>query len=305
MVRTVFRGESISFGYEKHHLILKDVSITIPAQSIYGIIGPAEAGKTTLAKVMLGLEKSTNGTLIWFNERINASTNRRVGYVPYEKALIYDLSVYENVLLFGKLYQYRGKRLKQQVEQALQFVGLWEERKKKASQLSPELTQQLNIACGIVHLPDVIIFDEPIEEMDNQAKSTILSTIRKLHEMGITIIYLSQNVEVIEQLCTHVGIMQHGNLIVQGSMEELLEQHQHRCALVKLTLADTAEELQGELVDYKIRELEACTMVVELNDDGEQGMQRIKAILGDRLLQIDMISPQLQQVYASLTDGTA
>lgn len=301
-MRTVFRGESISYGYDKHHLILKDVSITIPDQSIYGLIGPAGAGKTTLAKVMLGLEKSVGGTITWFNERINSSTNRRVGYVPYKKALIYDLSVYENVMLFGKLYKYRGARLKQQAQQALQFVGLWDDRKKRVSSLPPELKQQLNIACGIVHVPDVVIFDEPIKGMERVAKPLIMENIRQLHEFGVTIIYLSQNVEEIENLCTHVGIMQQGNVIAQGKIEDLLEQHYQHCALVRLELNDSADKLQHALSEYNISEVDEHAMVVELKLDGEQELQRIKTILGDKLLRMDFVNPQLQQIYSFLTN---
>lgn len=302
MVRTVFRGESISYGYDKKRPVLKELSITIPDQSIYGLIGPAGAGKTTLIKVMLGLEKTDQGKLTWFNERLNASTNRRVGYVPSNPALLYDLTVYENVQIFGKLYRYKGARLKRQVEQVLQFVGLWEVRNRKASLLSPLLKQQLNIACGIVHLPDVVVFDEPIKGMMPSTKDIVLNSIRQLHEHGVTIIYLSQNVKEIQDICTHVGIMHEGKVIMQGKIEELLQQYDQKYALVRLELTDHAEKLQGELGDYKICELEAQSMIVELRLNIEQELQRIKTILGDKLLHIDLISPKFQQFYACLTN---
>jgi len=216
VVRTVFRGESINFGYDKHQLILKNVAITIEDQSIYGLYGPAGAGKTTLAKVMLGLEKPEQGTLIWFNERLNSSTNRRVGYVPQHKALIYDLSVYENVMLFGKLYHYRGERLKQQIEQSLQLVGLWEERNLATTMLSDEQLQRLNIACGIVHMPNVVILDEVMLHIEREAVPFMMEIVRQLHDLGVTIVYLSQSSEEIKQLCTHVGILRDGQLIAEG-----------------------------------------------------------------------------------------
>jgi len=219
VVRTVFRGEHINFGYDKHQLILNDVAITVEDQSIYGLFGPTGAGKTTLAKVMLGLEKPEHGTLTWFNERLNQSTNRRVGYVPQQKALIYDCSVYENVMLFGKLYHYRGERLKQQIEQALQLVGLWDERKQDTVKLSDEQLQRLNIACGIVHMPDVVILDEVTSHIDKEAVPFIVEIIRQLHDLGVTIIFLSQDSEVIKQLCTHVGILKEGRLIAEGHID--------------------------------------------------------------------------------------
>lgn len=222
-MRTVFKGESINFGYDKHHLILKDIAITIEDQSIYGLLGMTGAGKTTLAKVMLGLEKPERGILTWFNERLNQSTNRRVGYVPQHKALIYDLSVYENVMLFGKLYHYRGERLKQYIEQALQIVGLWEERKHELTKLSDEQLQRLNIACGIVHMPDVVILDEVTAQIDEKAVPFMLEIVRQLHDLGVTIIYLSQNREEIKQLCTHVGILKDGKLIAEGHIDMLAD----------------------------------------------------------------------------------
>jgi len=223
VVRTVFRGESINFGYDHKQLILKKVELMIEDQSIYGLYGAASSGKTTLAKVMLGLEKPEQGTITWFNERLNSSTNRRVGYVPQQKALIYDVSVYENVMLFGKLYQYRGERLKQQVEQALQLVGLWEERKLVSAKLSDEQLQRLNIACGIVHMPDVVIMDSLTEHIEKKAVSFIMEIVRQLHDLGMTIVYLSQNMEEIKQLCTHIGILKDGILSAEGTIESLID----------------------------------------------------------------------------------
>lgn len=298
MVRTVFRGDSIRFGYDKHHPVLKDIAITIEDHSIYGLVGPAGSGKTTLAKVMLGLEKPDRGTLTWFNERINHSTNRRVGYVPHKKALFYDLTVYENVMLFGKLYRHRGARLKQQVEQALQLVGLWEERRQDALSLTDEQLQRLNIACGMVHRPDVIIFDEATSGIEVEAIPFIHAIVRQLHDLGMTIIYLSQNIAEIEQLCTHVGVLKDGCMIAEGRLDSLIAQY-FKNPVAKLELEEYAEELTTQLSHYSILYSEANTLLLEAMDQ-QHDFQKIRSVLGKKLRRISPVEPRLANVYDRL-----
>lgn len=299
-MRTVFAGDAINFSYDTKKPVLNGLSLSIGDKQIYGLLGPNGAGKSTLTKVMLGLDKAQSGKLQWFNEIPNRSTNKRVGYVPQDLALIYDLSAYENVLFFGKLYGLKGERLKKQVRYALEFVGLWEERKQKPKKFSGGMKRRLNIACGIVHNPDVIIFDEPTVGVDPQSRNRILEGIIELNQIGTTIIYISHYMEEIEKVCSHVGIMDKGELLVEGTLNDVIAQHTDQ-AIIKLELQRKASSYTAKLEKYQVISSEGNLVELGVLKNDVGVMSRIKEDFGDDVKSFQYIAPNLEQVFFKLT----
>ncbi|MEC0090279.1 ABC transporter ATP-binding protein [Paenibacillus macquariensis] len=299
-MRTVFAGDSINFSYDTKKPVLNGLSLSIGDKQIYGLLGPNGAGKSTLTKVMLGLDKPQSGKLQWFNEIPNRSTNKRVGYVPQDLALIYDLSAYENVLFFGKLYGLKGERLKKQVRYALEFVGLWDERKQKPKKFSGGMKRRLNIACGIVHNPDVIIFDEPTVGVDPQSRNRILEGIIELNQIGTTIIYISHYMEEIEKVCSHVGIMDKGELLVEGTLNEVISQHTDQ-AVIKLELQKRASAYTTQLEKYQVISTEGNLVELGVLKNDVGVISSIKEDFGDDIKSFQYIAPNLEQVFFKLT----
>ncbi|AIQ48902.1 daunorubicin ABC transporter ATP-binding protein [Paenibacillus sp. FSL R7-0273] len=299
-MRTIFSGMALGFSYNKKEPVLDGLSISITDKQIYGLLGPNGAGKSTLTKVMLGLEKPQRGKMHWFNEYPNQSTKRRVGYVPQDLALIYDLSAYENVEFFGKLYNLKGEKLKKQVRYALEFVGLWDERKQKPKKFSGGMKRRLNIACGIVHNPDVIILDEPTVGVDPQSRNRILDAILELNQLGTTIIYISHYMEEIEKICSHVGIIDNGTLLCEGRLSDILEAYTDQ-AILKLELQQKSSAYTARLADYTVMAIEdnKIELAVPKNDAGV--ISEIKERFGDELKSFQYISPNLEQVFFKLT----
>ncbi|OMF91298.1 daunorubicin ABC transporter ATP-binding protein [Paenibacillus sp. FSL R7-0273] len=291
---------ALGFSYNKKEPVLDGLSISITDKQIYGLLGPNGAGKSTLTKVMLGLEKPQRGKMHWFNEYPNQSTKRRVGYVPQDLALIYDLSAYENVEFFGKLYNLKGEKLKKQVRYALEFVGLWDERKQKPKKFSGGMKRRLNIACGIVHNPDVIILDEPTVGVDPQSRNRILDAILELNQLGTTIIYISHYMEEIEKICSHVGIIDNGTLLCEGRLSDILEAYTDQ-AILKLELQQKSSAYTARLADYTVMAIEdnKIELAVPKNDAGV--ISEIKERFGDELKSFQYISPNLEQVFFKLT----
>jgi len=299
-MRTVFAGDSINFSYDTKKPVLNGLSLSIGDKQIYGLLGPNGAGKSTLTKVMLGLDKPQSGKLQWFNEIPNRSTNKRVGYVPQDLALIYDLSAYENVLFFGKLYGLKGERLKKQVRYALEFVGLWDERKQKPKKFSGGMKRRLNIACGIVHNPDVIIFDEPTVGVDPQSRNRILEGIIELNQIGTTIIYISHYMEEIEKVCSHVGIMDKGELLVEGTLNDVISQHTDQ-AIIKLELQKRASAYTTQLEKYQVISTEGNLVELGVLKNDVGVISSIKEDFGDDIKSFQYIAPNLEQVFFKLT----
>ena len=144
--------------------------------------------------------------------------------MPQELAIYESLTARENVTFFAKLYGLRGKLLKGQVDEALQFVGLLEKGQDKPSTFSGGMKRRLNIACAIMHRPKLIIMDEPTVGIDPQSRNHILESVKELNRLGSTVIYTSHYMEEVDAICSRIGILNQGKLIALGTKEELKRQ---------------------------------------------------------------------------------
>lgn len=201
-----------------------NITIGIEEGEIYGLLGPNGAGKSTTINMICGLLAPNEGTIEILNKNIRKNkifAKKNIGIVPQDIAIYEDLTAYENVNFFAGLYGFRGKELKERVKEALEFVGLLDKAKSFPKEFSGGMKRRLNIACAIAHRPKVIIMDEPTVGIDPQSRNHILQSVKKLNEMGSTIIYTSHYMEEIEEICTRIGIVDHGKLIAEGTKEEL------------------------------------------------------------------------------------
>ncbi|MDO6355509.1 ABC transporter ATP-binding protein [Caloramator sp. CAR-1] len=205
-------------------LAVDNLSLELREGQILGLLGPNGAGKTTTINCILGLISFDGGEIKIFGKRLNENEmeiKRNIGVVPQDVALYGEMTAYENVDFFARLYGLKGRELKSYIEETLNFVGLWEKRKEKVKKFSGGMKRRLNIACGIVHRPKFIIMDEPTVGIDPQSRNHILESIKKLNKDGATIIYTSHYMEEVDMLCDYISIMDKGRIIAKGTSEEL------------------------------------------------------------------------------------
>lgn len=205
-------------------LAVDNISLKIEKGRIYGLLGPNGAGKSTAINIICGLIRGTSGNIIMNGVDITKSMkgqNKKIGLVPQEVALYWDFTAEENLKFFGAIYGLKGSVLKERVEEALEFTGLMDVRKKLAKEFSGGMLRRLNIACALVHRPEIIIMDEPTVGIDPQSRNHILQSVKKLNKKGVTIIYTTHYMEEVETLCEEIAIIDHGKVIVQGTKEEL------------------------------------------------------------------------------------
>ncbi|KAB3533583.1 ABC transporter ATP-binding protein [Alkaliphilus pronyensis] len=208
----------------KDVLAVDNASISIAEGEIYGLLGPNGAGKTTLISTILGLTKYDEGSIEIFGKDLKKNEyeiKKEIGIVPQDLAIYLDLTAYENVEYFGRLYGLRGNLLKERIEEALNFTGLWDRRKDVPKKFSGGMKRRLNIACAVMHHPKLIIMDEPTVGIDPQSRNLILDSVVKLNKMGSTIIYTSHYMEEVEAICSNITIIDHGRVIAKGTKEEL------------------------------------------------------------------------------------
>ena len=200
------------------------LSLRIPRGQVLGLLGPNGSGKTTTISCLLQLLTYDKGSIRVFGEPMTPTAyglKRRIGVVPQEVAVFDELTVAENIDAFCALYVRDRAERRRLVAEAIAFVGLEKFVKFKPKKLSGGLLRRLNIACGIAHGPDLIIFDEPTVAVDPQSRNAILDGIKRLNEHGATILYTSHYMEEVEQLCDRIVIMDRGQQVASGTSDEL------------------------------------------------------------------------------------
>ncbi len=203
---------------------LDHLNLTIQEGEIFGLLGPNGSGKTTAINCLLALLKYDKGTITIFGKNMRPDSydiKKQIGVVMQNVAVFEQMSVRENIDYFCGLYIRDKARRQQLVEEAIAFTGLEEFTKMRPKKLSGGLLRRLNIACGIVHKPRLIIMDEPTVAVDPQSRNKILEGIVELNRQGSTIIYTSHYMEEVEQICTRIAIIDHGRVLATGTTEEL------------------------------------------------------------------------------------
>lgn len=203
---------------------LDHLNLDIREGEIFGLLGPNGSGKTTVINCLLDLLKFDKGKITVFGEEIQPDSyalKRQIGTVPQEVAVFQEMNVYENVDYFCGLHVPEKARRRQLVDEAVAFAGLEDYRKMLPRKLSGGLLRRLNIACGNVHQPRLIILDEPTVAVDPQSRNKILEGITELNRRGSTIIYTSHYMEEVEQICSRIVILDHGRSVAAGTVEEL------------------------------------------------------------------------------------
>lgn len=208
----------------KDKVAINHVDLVVNEGEIFGLLGPNGAGKSTLINILSMLIGRDKGEVSIWGESIDHNPmgiKGKLGVVPQDLAIFEELSAYENVKFFGSLYGFRGKELEERTTEALQFVGLLDRKKDKAKTFSGGMKRRLNIACGIVHKPKLIIMDEPTVGIDPQSRNYILESIKKLNSQGSTIIYTTHYMEEAQSLCERIAIVDRGSVIAIGTTDEL------------------------------------------------------------------------------------
>jgi ABC-2 type transport system ATP-binding protein len=200
------------------------LELKVEEGEIFGLLGPNGSGKTTAINCLLSLLKYDKGSIRIFGKAMTPNAydiKKDIGIIMQNVAVFDELTVYENISYFCSLYINDRKEVKRLTNEAIEFVSLEDYKGFYPKKLSGGLLRRLNIACGIVHKPKLIILDEPTVAVDPQSRNKILEGIRKLNRDGATIIYTSHYMEEVEQICTNIAIIDKGRVIAQGTKDEL------------------------------------------------------------------------------------
>ncbi|HNP24126.1 MAG TPA: ABC transporter ATP-binding protein [Panacibacter sp.] len=223
---------NLTHRFTKENTVLKNISLRVTEGSIYGFLGPNGAGKTTTLRLILGLLKKQEGDILFFGkpfERNRVAILKNIGSLIESPSLYGHLTASENLSLLQKIYRCPRQRIKE----VLKLVGLPHTGNKKASQFSLGMKQRLSIAVALLHNPSLLILDEPTNGLDPNGMIEIRELLIKLNQQsGITVIISSHMLAEIEKLVTHVGVINNGQMLFQGPLNELKSKQQESVSVV-------------------------------------------------------------------------
>ena len=234
---------------------LRGISLEVPAGSIYGFVGPNGAGKTTTMRILTTLTRPSDGQAWVAGHSVlddRRAVRRAIGYMPDEFGVYEDLRVWEYLDFFAACYDIPEKRRKPLVADLLELVDLAHRREEMVDKLSRGMKQRLSLARTLAHDPQVLILDEPASGLDPRARVEIRELLGELAAMGKTIFFSSHILADVEDVCSHIGIVEAGELIMQGSIDELkLQLMAHREIVITVMDQPAADEVMRLVSDYR------------------------------------------------------
>ena len=272
-------------------LAVDALSLDIARGETFGLLGPNGAGKTTTINMIVGIVKPDSGTINFENK--NGDFRFAIGNTPQALAIYEDLTAEENLNFFGKLYNLSGKKLKERVAFALNLVGLESRRKDFAKTFSGGMKRRLNLACAILHDPQILLFDEPTVGVDPQSRNFIFDNIEKMKSEGKTIIYTTHYMEEAERLCDRVAIIDQGKVLALDTVDALIMAHGGASVVVGEL---THEKTDTSSLPYDVQ---GNKIVVETTNPLE--VVRKLSACGDIFKSIHINRADLEKVFLNLT----
>jgi ABC-2 type transport system ATP-binding protein len=205
---------------------VRGISLAVQPGEVFGLLGPNGAGKTTTLSMLSTLLRPSYGDATIFGKSVVSDVRgvrQLVGLAPQEVSLYPNLTAQENLDFFGRLYSMPHRRLRARADELLALVGLTARSDERVDTYSGGMKRRLNLACGLVHEPRLLLLDEPTVGVDPQSRDHILAAVRQLAQQGLTILYTTHYMEEAERFCDRIAIMDEGRIVAAGTLPELLQ----------------------------------------------------------------------------------
>lgn len=292
---------------------LADLDLAVEEGAVFGFVGPNGAGKTTTMRILATLLRPTAGEA-WVGghsvQKERRQVRRLIGYMPDFFGVYDGMTVWEYLDFFAACYEIPAATRRALTDDLLELVELSHRRDDFVDGLSRGMKQRLCLARALAHDPRLLILDEPASGLDPRARVEMRELLRELHAMGKTILVSSHILAEIQEICTHVGIIEAGRLVAAGTMEEMQERiRAHR--VVHIRLLRRIEEAQAWLaaqpgvVDVTRAEKDNRTLQVDFTDGDEALAALLSALTGAGfpVVHFQEEASNLEEIFMRLTRG--
>ncbi|BAN49232.1 ABC transporter ATP-binding protein [Metapseudomonas resinovorans] len=282
---------------------LKGIDLEVAEGDFFALLGPNGAGKSTTIGILSTLVNKTSGSVSVFGNDLDKSPyalKRCLGVVPQEFNFNQFEKVFDIVVTQAGYYGIPAKIAKERAEQYLNQLGLWEKRDSASRELSGGMKRRLMIARALIHQPRLLILDEPTAGVDIELRRSMWSFLTELNEQGITIILTTHYLEEAEQLCRNIGIIDHGRIVENTSMKELLKKLHKETFLLDLK---EPMEVVPQLNGYPAELVDDHTLEVQVEKtQGLTELFRQLAALNVDVLSMRNKSNRLEELFVSLVE---
>jgi len=315
--RVMLQIENLTKTYGKFRA-LDNLNLHIEKGEIFGFVGPNGAGKTTTMRIVCGLLKASGGSV--HVDGVDAlkrpdDIKRKVGYVPDFFGVYDNLKVMEYMEFYGSMYGMSKRDVDEIADGLLELVNLADKKDVFVDTLSRGMKQRLCVARALIHNPDLLVLDEPNSGLDPRARFEMKEVLKNLGSMGKTIIISSHILPELAEMCTSIGIMEHGQLIVSGKVDEIMSQTHGRAPLhIRAFTPDYENEEEGkQFLSTLLKEqpmVNKVTMtedevVVSFSGDEMQAAKLLKNLLDKNVLVSNYYREKedLESLFLQITGG--
>jgi lipooligosaccharide transport system ATP-binding protein len=294
------RGLTKRFG---EFVAVNGIDLDIYRGEVFGFLGPNGAGKTSTMRMIACMSPRTSGELSVRGldpDRDGSLIRSGLGVVPQEDALDGELTVLDNLIVYGRYFDLSKKESRARAEQLLEFAQLTDRARTKVEELSGGMKRRLTLARALISSPEIVILDEPTTGLDPQARHLVWERLYRLKRDGVTLIITSHYMDEAEQLCDRLVVMDHGDIVAFGTPRGLIDEHVSR-EVVEIRLDDEHYAgLARDLADHVERIEVLPDRLCCYTDDGEALLEKVRA-LGYAPLSELVRRASLEDVFLLLT----
>jgi ABC-2 type transport system ATP-binding protein len=274
---------------------LDGVSFSVPSGEVVGFLGPNGAGKTTTMRAVFGLTELTAGTVRWNGAVIGDAERRRFGYLPEERGLYPGMLVAEQVQYFGRLHGMSGHAAAASTARWLERLLLADRAGSKVESLSLGNKQRVQLAVALVHGPDVLILDEPLSGLDPTASDAVGEVLVSQARSGCCVLLSSHQLDLVEDLCDSVTIIDHGRVVASGSVDELTTAGSRR--LVVRVEGDREANWARSLVGVTVSEFDRGAVRLQLAESVDSQAVLAAAMAAGPVTEFAFARRRLSEVF--------
>jgi len=291
--------KNVSKAFEQN-VAVDDVSMTIPEQSIFGLLGPNGAGKTTLIRMITNILAPDSGSILLEGSPDPKDRMYKIGYMPEERGLYKKMKVGDQLMYLAQLKNMSKSAAKERLDYWLKRFEIEDWWNKKIEELSKGMQQKIQFISTIIHDPKLIILDEPFSGLDPVNSNLIRREIYELRENGATVIFSTQRMEQVEQICENIALINKGKKILNGPLNEIKDQFKEN--IYKLEFVGALPDMTG--IPFNIYEQKEAEIVLQLrNDQSPNDILRYFVERGTEIHAFNEILPSINQIFINQVGG--